>query len=85
MERGLAKREEDIARKEEEINKTAKQREERSASLLITAMFQQSLIYCWQENATAFRSLRAKILIVGNNNIPRVLVRWHNFYQPKSL
>ena len=45
MERGLAKREADIARKEEEINKKAKELEERSASILITAMFQQSLIY----------------------------------------
>ena len=45
MERGLAKREADIARKEQEINKTAKQLEERSASFLITAMFRQSHIY----------------------------------------
>ena len=34
-----------MARKEKEINKTAKQFEERSASFLITAMFKQSIIY----------------------------------------
>ena len=43
------------------------------------------MILVGKQNATAFRSLRAKILIVGNNSVPRFLVRWHNFYQPKSL